>query len=485
MRAIALFMCLCLMGVTTTGCGMKDDKPAGPKLANRTDHGLKETKKVSPSMGGEGKPSGGTLGLDWGDGKDDHVAGVPRKESPAGSVGKKSAPKGSDATALVAPSPPAVADAVVGVERSAPRITKEDRLQSGILTAGSFDDNVDPLVFGSFVRRMSQSQGLNGLPTKLQGQRLVVIVKDKSDRPVGNARVSLVAGASSVELTTRSDGRAVFIHSFDNVPAGLPLVATVTPPDGSRAVTETIAAGSSRWEITMPGVEARLPRNLDLAIVLDTTGSMGDELAHLKAEIRGIVEAVEKKFPEVQQRFSLVLYRDEGDEYVVRRFDFTSSLAEFHKNLSAQSAAGGGDYPEAIHKGLETATQLQWREKDTARVLFLVGDAPPHAQHMARTLAAADRLRKNGVAIYPVACSGYDQACEFVMRSCAMLTGSQFLFLTDDSGVGNSHAEPTIPYYQVERLERLMVRMITSELSGQHVQASPGEIIRTVGRKVN
>src|SRR4029077_21090038 len=102
----------------------------------------------------------------------------------------------------------------------------------------------------------------------------------------------------------------------------------------------------------------------------------------------------------------------------------------------------GGDYPEAMHRGLEEAGKLRWRDRDTTRVVFLVGDAPPHVQHMQRTLAAAGVLRKRGVAIYPVACSGYDDACEFVMRSCALLTGSQFLFLTDDSGVGNSPAEP-------------------------------------------
>ena len=66
---------------------------------------------------------------------------------------------------------------------------------------------------------------------------------------------------------------------------------------------------------------------------------------------------------------------------------------------------------------------------------------------------------------------------------CALLTGSKFLFLSYDSGVGNSHAEPSIPCYQVERLNNLMVRMFSSELTGQHIQALPGDIIRTVGKK--
>src|SRR5207245_769667 len=109
---------------------------------------------------------------------------------------------------------------------------------------------------------------------------------------------------------------------------------------------------------------------------------------------------------------------------------------------------GGGDYPEAMHRGLEEAVKLPWRGADTARVLFLIADAPPHAEHMDRAVTAADALRKRGVAIYPVACSGYDEATELLMRSCALVTGGQFLFLTDDSGVGEAHGEPHIPYYE-------------------------------------
>jgi hypothetical protein len=460
MRATTLLLIMCLVGIGAPGCEKKEEKVR--EAATRHS------------------PREGPLAVDWSDGGG---AGEAKSDGGAVSIHRSKPEAKSEASPLP---PPAVAEAVVGREKPAARLSKEDRLQAGILTAGSFDDNVDPLVYGSYVRKMSQIQGLGDLPAKLQGHRLLVIVKDEAGKPVGNARVKLLAGAGTpVELITRSDGRAVFLLPFDQLPADQPLVATVTPPLGTRIVTETIPPGSPRWEITLPAIHAQLPKNLDLAIVLDTTGSMGDEQNYLKAELRGIVQTVQKKFPEVQERFALVLYRDEGDDYVTRRFDFTDALADFQKNLSSQSAGGGGDYPEAMHKGLEEANQLRWREQDTARVIFLIADAPPHAQHMGRAMAAANGLRKKGIAIYPVACSGYDQACEFVMRSCALLTGSQFLFLTDDSGVGNAHAEPTIPYYQVERLERLMVRMIASELSGRHVLPQPADIVRTVGKKVN
>lgn len=502
MRAIALFLTMCVLGATAGGCTSKPSADSanssfttvGAKIGatngeattlpdasvpiakspwksgDMAKDGLKDT----PAKDGAAKDA-----LDGGSGGE-----IPTSlPAPKGVFDPRSADKKADGGGK-SETPPAVAEAVVG--REMPKKPREPQLQSGILTAGSFDDNINPQVFGSFLKRMSQARGLGDFLTRMQGQRVLVIVKDANGKPVGDARVRLSAGASApVEVLTRTDGRAVFMLALDQLPENQNLLVSVTGPNGGNPVAETITAGASRWEVTLPGVQAALPKNLDLCILLDTTGSMGDELNHLKAEIRGISQAIAHKFPEVKQRFSLVLYRDEGDDYVARRFDFTDSLDTFHKNLSAQSAGGGGDYPEAMHKGLEESLQLRWQEKDAARVMFLVGDAPPHAQHMNRTLAAVNNLRKKAIAIYPVACSGYNDDCEIVMRSSAMLTGSQFLFLTDDSGVGGSHAEPKIPYYHVERLEKLMTRMIASELSGVHLQPNAADIIRTVGKKVN
>jgi hypothetical protein len=334
---------------------------------------------------------------------------------------------------------------------------------------------------------MAQHRDLGDLPTRFLGQRLLLSVKDAAGNPVSNAQVRVAApGAGSVELTSRTDGRVVFLSSWDQVAADRELEVTVTPPDGSAPVKQTVPPGTPRWEVTLPAVQAQPPRDLDLTILLDTTGSMGDELEYLKAEIKGIATAVHEKFPQVNQRYGLVVYRDDGDVYVTRRFDFTPSVEEFRKNLAAQGASGGGDYPEAMHRGMEEAVQLRWREGNTARVMFLIADAPPHAQHMGRTLLAANALRKKGVSIYPVACSGYDDAAEFVMRGCALLTGSRFLFLTNDSGVGDGHAEPSAaPAYHVERLDRLMVEIISGELAGKRVDPEPAGVLRTVGKPIN
>ncbi|MDE7233584.1 MAG: hypothetical protein K2N29_00810, partial [Ruminiclostridium sp.] len=61
--------------------------------------------------------------------------------------------------------------------------------------------------------------------------------------------------------------------------------------------------------------------------------------------------------------------------------------------------------------------------------------------------------------------SGVDTETEFLCRSFAAATGGTYTFLTDHSGIGGSHHEPTIGYYQVEKLNDMLVRIIEGYLS--------------------
>ena len=193
---------------------------------------------------------------------------------------------------------------------------------------------------------------------------------------------------------------------------------------------------------------------LDVQLVLDTTGSMGDELAYLQSEFDAIAAKVRVKFPNVTPRWSLVVYRDKGDDYVTRQFDFTTDAAKFRRDLRAQSAGGGGDTPEAVVAGLSVGLRQGWRASDrVAKMAFWVADAPAHPGE-GRVLANVLRdAAKRGVHLYPIASSDADDRAEFQMRSAAQITGGRYMFLTNDSGIGNDHAEPHIPCYSVTRLD--------------------------------
>ena len=130
-----------------------------------------------------------------------------------------------------------------------------------------------------------------------------------------------------------------------------------------------------------------------------------------------------------------------------------------------------------MHAALEQAGELSWRSRNTARVMFLMSDAPPHNRHMARTFDAVQRLRKHEITIFPVAGSGTRDEAEFALRTAAFMTMGQYLFLTDHSGVGLPHAAPHASEYNVEWLSAVMLRMIATELSGRDVL--PFEILAT------
>lgn len=221
---------------------------------------------------------------------------------------------------------------------------------------------------------------------------------------------------------------------------------------------------------------------LDISLVIDTTGSMSDEIAYLQTEFDALSSTIAERYPDAQQRWSLVVYRDQTDEYVVRWFDFRDDPEEFRTKLAEQMAGGGGDFPEAADQALEIANQLTWRaDDDVAKLVFWVADAPHHEEH-AQALADAVRdARTEGIHIYPVASSGVDALTEFSMRAAAQLTGGRYLFLTDDSGVGNPHVEPTIPCYFVTKLDDAILRMVDIELSGEYAEPAPSEIIRVGG----
>lgn len=368
----------------------------------------------------------------------------------------------------------------------------DDGFQSGTLTAGSFDDNLNFDVFKNFVNDLLQQDVDGNLPDIAVSARAVISVRNGQGEPVPDARIVVTAAGqatqqsqSLLETVTRADGRAVFLGGFDAPDASGDFTVVASTGDGALEATGQFDFNSEAWELTIADAVRTAPAQLDLAFVVDATGSMGDELEYLKAEIDSIAAGVADLFPEVDQRFALIVYRDDGDIYVTRTFDFTGTLAEFQSNLGAQRADGGGDYPEAMHLALEAADGLTWREPGTARVLFLVADAPPHNEFAERTLNAIGGLRRAGVAIYPVAASGVAVRAEVFMRSAALSTLSQYLFLTDDSGLGNSHAEPHIPCYHVQRLDQLMIRMISGELAGEALQPAAEDIIRSVGNPVN
>ncbi|MEO7984103.1 MAG: T9SS type A sorting domain-containing protein, partial [Bacteroidota bacterium] len=201
--------------------------------------------------------------------------------------------------------------------------------------------------------------------------------------------------------------------------------------------------------------------DVDIAFVVDATGSMGDEIEFLKLELEDVVRNAMEKYKSLTLRAASVFYRDKRDEYLTRHAGFNDDLLKTLNFIKLQNAGGGGDYPEAVDDALSTALDsLQWNSTARAKLLFLVLDAPPHNEAKERIQQLTVKAAAMGIRIIPIACSGTDKSTEFLLRSMALATNGTYTFLTNHSGVGNSHIEPTTDKYQVELLNGLLQRVI-------------------------
>jgi len=219
--------------------------------------------------------------------------------------------------------------------------------------------------------------------------------------------------------------------------------------------------------------------SLDIAFVVDNTGSMGDEIEYLKVEFDALVLSIKTAFPGVPVRWATIAYQDTSDVYLTRVSDFTSDVGKIKHSLMEMGAGGGGDYPEGVDAALAATMTLDW--KSSARLAFWLADAPHHAGTESVVTQALVSAQQLGVHVYPIAASGADALTELTMRSAAQLTGGRYLFLTDDSGVGDPHAEPHIPCYFVTKLDKAVARMVSIELSGNYVEPASADILRTGG----
>ena len=356
-------------------------------------------------------------------------------------------------------------------------------VQSGLLTAGDYDDVLNAKLYRDYASEFLQNAGPSlNLPDIDVTEAITIKVTGRNGVPLRGATVALTSGSQPMfNLKTSSAGTVRLFPQFDALPEDLKVSITGRGAMVRQLTYDDIMNRKTAGPVSVSlGEPNHTATEFDLMLVIDTTGSMGDELRYLQAELKDIVANVERSHPNLNTRIGLTLYRDIGDEYVVRKFDFTSNIDELQANLAAQQAQGGGNYPEAMDQALETAMAQSWRD-DSIKAMMLVADAPPRDENIGKAWDQAILARPKGVHIVPVAASGVGPKAEYIMRAMAAVTQSRYIFLTDDSGIGNPHAEPDVDCYVVTRLDTMVKRVLSSLITGERVEPSEAEIIRTVG----
>lgn len=243
--------------------------------------------------------------------------------------------------------------------------------------------------------------------------------------------------------------------------------------------TEFERSGRREIEVALPGPRAEMANvPLDLLFILDTTGSMGEEIERLKATIEIINLNLSALSSRPRVRFGMVLYKDRGDEYVTRTVPFTEDLESFRQALAAVSADGGGDTPEDLQAALEESMSLDWN-RSGVRLGFIITDAPTHLDYGQEYtyVQAAQQAKEKGIKIFSVGTGGLDLAGEYVLRQISQYTAGKYIFLTygetgeSEGGAPGSVSHHTGANYQTDKLEAIIIRFAREELA--HLSDQP------------
>jgi len=360
--------------------------------------------------------------------------------------------------------------------RAEERRRQEAQSRAGRLTAGEWRD-LDNWDFWRALFDSNQNQQEGGW-THMErtwgfntAQRVRVEVtgdRNGTPGPITDAAVQLLGQDQRVIWEARTDnkGRADLYAGLFGASQG-PYVLVASSGQGRAQMAKVVPNANETLSLHLK--DAAPARNgVDIMFMVDTTGSMGDELSFLQAEMQSVIDQVQQKNgQQLGIRTSVNFYRDQGDDYVVRPFDFTDRLGDSLKALGDQYASGGGDFPEAVEEALDNAVNSHpWSASARARLLFLVLDAPPHnnPQILQRLHDVTQRAAAKGIRIIPIGGSGINKDTEFLMRFVAVATSGTYVFLTDHSGVGGSHIKPTIGPHKVEQLNALLIRLINDAL---------------------
>ncbi len=343
--------------------------------------------------------------------------------------------------------------------------------QSG-LKAGFSDDNEQYNLFVKFLEQYGGEVAHKILDVR---ERILLKVLDAKERPVANAEVLVKAGTRTV-----AKGRTYSDGGFNLYPRDLAGAADASV----YRVEVSAAAGKAALEVDRQGprsVQIRLgaeratpmPLPVDVLFVMDTTGSMGEEIERLRATIEIIHTNLLALKPRPEIRFGLVLYKDREDEYITEVHPFTANLEAFQKVLDRVGAYGGGDTPEDLQAALKDAVRGMAWNRDGLRLAFIVTDAPPqlYEDQTYDYAAAAREAKEKGIKLYTIGTGGLPLDGEYVLRQIAQYTQAKYIFLTygeggeSEGGKEGSVSHHTGTNFTTDKLEAVVIRFVKEEIS--------------------
>lgn len=362
------------------------------------------------------------------------------------------------------------ADESTPADPSGPTADPAGPPRTGPLRAGSTDDNRDHDAFVTYLAEKAEPFAGEFQPLDVADRRTIAVV-ERDGTPIPAARVDVVDPYRDTVLwrgTTYGDGTLPFYPSL--LPADAPRSWMLEIRAGENFARHLWNGEGERCTAILPRYDDATPEvQLDVVLLLDTTGSMSDELSRIKKSLRGVTEKLGELDREFDLRYGAVLYRDLGDAYVTKTHAFTADLTAFDKAMQEVEAHGGGDVAEALNQGLAVAVDgMAWRG-GAAKLIFLIADAPPHMDYD-KDVPYADSLVASvarGIRIHAVAASGLPEAGTVVFRQLAHFTRGKFIFVEYGGDVVKSaKAHDVTAPVKSNNLDDILYEQIRAEITG-------------------
>ena len=344
------------------------------------------------------------------------------------------------------------------------------------LKAGEVDDNRRWQEYLDFVEEYG---GPPVHATNLSNRQIITVL-DRQGNPVPNAQVNITRGSdgTGAMLTKRTyaDGRTMFFP-LEGLDPGMVMrndgqttreFSITARRDGFTRTIIIVPKTAMEHEVNLEGTMTYgLDFPLDVVFLIDSTGSMADEIFRIKATLESIAMQVSNLPSNPSLRFGMVSYRDRGDEYVTQIYPFDGNVQRFSETIRNVQAGGGDDYPESLNQALhEAVNDMGWRD-NAIRLVFLIADAPPHLDYPQDENYATEMVRaqEKGIKVFSVASSGLDKQGEYIFRQIAQQTMGKFLFILYATGPGGSlETSHDVEQYSIDRLDSLIVQLIEEEL---------------------
>jgi Mg-chelatase subunit ChlD len=381
-------------------------------------------------------------------------AGAAHAPRPS-SAPREEAPKKLAADAAPPPPPPPAAVAVAPTPS---------------VKAGEWDDNANYREFQKWLGTES-SQPYHRVDVR---DRQFIVVRDADGKPMPRCAVDVRdEQGHHASLTTTASGRTLLFPHAEGL-AGNDLVATTRCQGGLATARLSLAQSDGVVDLKL-GVKRQLPttRDIDIAFILDTTGSMAEEIAAVKSTLQKVASQLSTANARV--RIGLVEYKDRTDDFVTKVYPMSTDIHAFSQKVASISAAGGGDTPESMNEGLHVGLNgLKWSDTAVAKFAFLIADAPPHLDY-ANDFDYARDMRDaahRGIQVFTVAASGMDDLGQVVFRQIAQYTGATNMFVLrggagpQSTGAGDpkSSCGGTQTQFASGNLDALIIGKIKREL---------------------